>query len=713
MLGDSPYAAGQVMEKETYDDLSDDDKEQVAVLNFAAAGNYYYCREGYNIDASNYTDEDKGAVTSVNGVGVGTTYTASTSGGVPEGIVISEDNYENLVNNQVNFVFHGLAPTETSTLYVTSNSDIKDLSTERIITVVYQYDYVESDMDGMHITPYSERHVLNIHLQFKSGVPTIEDIPTPEIVLPGTSISIREPFVTPGAYEVTGGGWELFDDETDAESHINGVDYVPNTDPLYLYQNKNYMAYYAKTYLGKTYSNHVPVSVANYHDLKKVMEAKEHHYYIDHREVIDVDHVEPKIYINDYSGDATGSTNGLDLLKSLYDLSVLTGYADEDHDGLIDAGTFAGHKPLNGRVAAGEHLQFFLRSDIDHSTSSWTPIAETTCFEGVVHGDGHTITGLDHSLFGKLCGDVYNLGVTGTFTSAGVVDSGSGYVENCWVKTTGTPAPGVKAVFGDPTASGGIKQVVNCYYPNSNAYAAGKAIQMPDKAFYDGEVAYNLNGFYLYKRYNDNANPSAASNYTYWLPGEDEPQTGSYAANEDLCSSGYNGQLYVEDRFADGDFRYAAGTIPAEADERLYVDPADEEQTPHFYPIWPDDYLFFGQRLTYGHVDGRPHQDNPSAVTRSSGRIDLSESGNRVYRAPAYYGNKTMSSAYFNPYAVFAKSKNGDASTIAYKGMTAIDFTGSNGDVSQPCPPVCCRHQRSLGTEGWRGLHLQPRPSAG
>ena len=681
VLGDSPYAAGQVMEKETYDDLSDDDKEQVAVLNFAAAGNYYYCREGYNIDASNYTDEDKGAVTSVNGVGVGTTYTASTSGGVPEGIVISEDNYENLVNNQINFVFHGLAPTETSTLYVTSNSDIKDLSTERIITVVYQYDYVESDMEGMHITPYSERHVLNIHLQFKSGVPTIEDIPTPEIVLPGTSISIREPFVTPGAYEVTGGGWELFDDETDAESHINGVDYVPNTDPLYLYQNKNYMAYYAKTYLGKTYSNHVPVSVANYHDLKKVMEAKEHHYYIDHREVIDVDHVEPKIYINDYSGDATGSTNGLDLLKSLYDLSVLTGYADEDHDGLIDAGTFAGHKPLNGRVAAGEHLQFFLRSDIDHSTSSWTPIAETTCFEGVVHGDGHTITGLDHSLFGKLCGDVYNLGVTGTFTSAGVVDSGSGYVENCWVKTTGTPAPGVKAVFGDPTASGGIKQVVNCYYPNSNAYAAGKAIQMPDKAFYDGEVAYNLNGFYLYKRYNDNANPSAASNYTYWLPGEDEPQTGSYAANEDLCSSGYNGQLYVEDRFADGDFRYAAGTIPAEADERLYVDPADEEQTPHFYPIWPDDYLFFGQRLTYGHVDGRPHQDNPSAVTRSSGRIDQSESGNRVYRAPAYYGNKTMSSAYFNPYAVFAKSKNGDASTIAYKGMTAIDFTGSNGDV--------------------------------
>ena len=114
------------------------------------------------------------------------------------------------------------------------------------------------------------------------------------------------------------------------------------------------MAYYAKTYLGKTYSNHVQVSVANYHDLKKVMEAKEHHYYIDNEYVSR----DPKIYINDYSKDATGSKNGLDLLKNLYDLSLLTeSDVNIDEDGLITTvkdgsetpadSPFKGHKLLN------------------------------------------------------------------------------------------------------------------------------------------------------------------------------------------------------------------------------------------------------------------------------------------------------------------------------------------------------------------------------
>lgn len=41
-----------------------------------------------------------------------------------------------------------------------------------------------------------------------------------------------------------------------------------------------------------------------------------------------------------------------------------------------------------------------------------------------------------------------------------------------------------------------------------------------------------------------------------------------------------------------------------------------------------------------------------------------------------------MSMAHFNPKATFAQTKNGDASVVAYKNMTAIDFTGGNGDVS-------------------------------
>ena len=329
-------------------------------------------------------------------------------------------------------------------------------------------------------------------------------------------------------------------------------------DPLYWYQDGYYVAYYAKSYAGRTYSNFVPVSVANYHDLAEVMsdENKSHHMYIDHKNVKRA----PKIYIRDYSKDGE---NGLDLFKNLYDLSLRTTVASD--------GDLKGHATLNERVKGGNNLEFFLRTDIDHSAPSgspvrtWTPIASgenDPCFSGTLHGDGHTISGLapaegtTGSLFGRLCGSVYNLGVTGSFTGGGVADTGEGYVESCWVKTSGTPAKGVKAVFGNPTDAS-AEQTVNCYYPErNNGYTEGKAIRMPDKAFYTGEVAYDLNNFYLYKRYNDNARPDGTTTYKYWKAGEDAPLTGSYASNVALCSSGYidnkeKGIKYVEDRFAD------------------------------------------------------------------------------------------------------------------------------------------------------------------
>lgn len=718
VLGDTPYAAGQVISYETYSGFSDDDKLKVDELTFSATGTYYYCREGYTINTSLYSGEDDartGAVTDI----LGDTHTY-TSGAVPAGIVISETDYNNLENKQKDFAIHGLAPTETSTLYVPRNSDILDLSAEKIITVVYQYDYVESDADGKHITPVSERHILNIHLNFKSGIPTVEDIQAPEIVLPGTSVSMPEPYVTPGAYEITGSGWELFDDEGDAENHINGVEYHPSFDPLYLYQNKYYLSFYTKTYLGKTYSNYVPVRVANYHDLKKVMEAKEHHYYIDYPDLFRPGHIiEPKIYINDYSKDAEGSKNGLDLFKSLYDLSVLTGYTVDSETGLISSASFTGHKPLGSDVTAGNNLEFFLRSDIDHSGSSWTSIADVAgsdpCFAGTFHGDGHTLSGLDHSVFGHLCGDVYNLGVTGSFTSAGVADQGGGYVENCWINTTGTPNSGVYAVFGTPNASDKPKQIVNCYYQEregtnykSDPAEHGVATPKPQEAFYNGEVAYDLNGFYLYKRYSDKqAAPTdegvkAMEQYQYYVIDADNKlalqPVSYYTVNADnkYSSTGYlpsgyattyEVPMYVEDRFADGDFRYAAGTIPTEADIRTYTDPEDATNE-YFFPIWPDDYFFFGQKLTYGY-GAYAHQDVPSAVVREDGLLSQNEDANRVYRAPAYFRSKDMGVAHFNPTVYLAQKEKltdeqieaNETARKAYPGMTAIDFAGHNDNT--------------------------------
>ena len=702
-VGNTPFAVGESISATEYSSLSEDNQAFVTTLTLSDQSQYYYCREAYTIDGTNGNP--------VYNIANNTGYAKGTT--VPKGAVIEATStaegytgYNSLTNNQKNFTIHGIAPTEVSTLFVSRESDIFDLSTEKIITVIYEYNYEESDTNG-NTTPVSERHVVNIHVTFKSGVPTVEDIKAPQIVLPGDYVEMISPRITPGAYEVTGSGWELFESKDNAESHTNGVEYTPHADPLYYNQNGHYLAYYAKTYLGKTYSNHVPVSVANYHDLKKVVEAKEHHYYVDDPNV----KREPKIYINDYSQDETGSKNGLDLLKSLFDLSVLSN-PEVDTEGLIKSGTFQGHKPLGSRVAGAKNLEFFLRTDIDHSATSgsssepsgsssapsgsaaWTPIGETTCFEGTLHGDGHTISGLDHSLFGRLCGDVYNLGVSGTFTGAGIAESGDGYVENCWISTSSTEAKTAKPVFGEPTRveghEKGTVQIVNCYYQEDDAatnkytnHAAnsinGTPIRKDTHAFYSGEVAYDLNGFYLYKRYSDHTALSAlsgsATEYKYWQSGNTEPQTGHYGQDATLCSAGYG--KYVEDRFADGDFIYAGGSIPSNDDKRLYTYTVTDESgndkiVRDYYPVWPDDYLFFGQTLNYGYATSQAHQDVPSSYTAS----------NRVFRAPAYFRSSVMKAAHFNPSAVFAQADKNDNTKIAYKDMTAIDFTGSNGDVT-------------------------------
>jgi len=728
-LGSTPYAVGEVISSETYLSLPGTEREYVTALTTSKAEHQnvtlYYCRETYDGSVTAISSDD------ITGAGVGV-----VDGKVQKGTLILKSQYDALTNQQKNFTIHGVSPTETSTLYVARESDIYDLSKEKIITVIYQYDYDETDGSG-NVTPISERHVVNIHLSFRSGVPTVEDIDQPGIVLPGDFITLREPTVTPGAYEITGGGWELFETQRDAESHSNGIDYDPNFDPLYWYQDGQYVAYYAKSYLGRTYSNAVPVAVANYHDLADVMsdDNKAHHMYIDNANV----KRDPKIYINDYS--ASGK-NGLDLFKNLYDLSVLDGSPVDGYtfsDGKITATTGAANAALEG---AERNLEFFLRTDIDHGPTTepnpsydstdpssspsitvnhpWTPIGtDDQCFEGTLHGDGHTIIGLDNSLFRNLCGEVYNLGVTGSFTGAGVVDTGSGYVESCWVKSSATSLPDgdskVNAVFGTPTAAtvdgeGNTilsYQVVNSYFcdGNKNLYNTettdgittsgtavhGLATAMPDRAFYNGELAYDLNNFYLYKRY---TNKTGTVNDTekkgrYFTIGSDNTLTlqpyMTYASNPDLCSTGYNGIKYVEDRFADGDFRYAAGAIPSSEDERYYEDTTVDAETSEvkvehtgFYPIWPDDYIFFGQKLTYGYSPTYAHQEVPTAVVRDDGRLSLDPDANRVYRAPAYYRSKEMSVAHFNPTAYLAQTKKDDASIKAYPGMTAIDFNGHN-----------------------------------
>lgn len=640
-----PYGKGQVIEDA---DVYNYNTDKVDKVPFASEGEQYYCYEAYD--------------------------------GVAKGTVKSPAEYSALTNDQKYFIIQGKEPTGTTTLYVSSESDFYDVTKEKVITVVYQYTYYE-DEDGGGIKQTNELHVVNIHLQLESGLPRIGVLNPPATVLPGYTVALKAPQVDPGLYEPIGNGWEIFTDQDDAEHHRNGLPFDNGNTPVYWYQNeKVWVSFFSKNYLGKTYSNPVPIKVANYHDLDAVMKDKDHHLYVDYEAIRPA-----KIYIDGRTCESDANKNELDLLKDFFDLSTTTG---------VD-----GHAPLDSRVSGCANLEFILKSNMSPKAYStkWTPIGnETKCFSGNFHGDGHYISGLDNSLFGKLCGSVYNLGVMGSFTSAGVADSGDGYVENCWVKsdkTTGFP-DGVRAVFGKPSTDGN-KQIVNCYYLDTNAYKVtsdethGIARPMSKEAFYNGTVAYNLNGFYLYKRYNDHSG-ATGTDYQYYTINSDKslsaPTTGHYGSNISYCSSGYNGEKYVEDRFADGDFRYAGGTIPETAEERAYTNTTDNKT--YYYPIWPDDYIYFGQMLTYGWNEARPHEEVPSPIVKSGNRLLDTDLSNRLYRAPAYYGSKTMSVAHFNPsvnLVAHSKPKNAADTDLhpAYPGMTAIDFAGHNDAAYQ------------------------------
>ena len=606
------YPAGSSIEEYIYNSLTSEQKDKVEVFeenHFAEIGTVYFCIESYlaaDIDG-NYKK-----LTTVN-----------------LGEVIDKDTYDNLPNYQGGlFTISGNTPVEKSTLYVPRASDILSLSQDRVVTLVFKYTFKEQDASGGGYEKFAEKHILNIHVKFKSGEPTIGSLTPPTAVLPNSTVGLSVPTVTPGAYEVIGGGWEIYETPEDAEKHRNGVVFKNNATPMYWYQNGYLVAYYAKSHLGRTYSNPVPLTIANYHRLGEVMShvvnGKHEYMYIDHKNV----DRNSKIYLDSAAyvstSIAAGSllTNDLDYLKKLYDASL-----DENE--------------LDGRVRACDNLEFILRSDIapKEYADNWTSIGTVgNCFSGSFHGNGYTISGLSNSLFGYLCDSVYNVGVMGSFTGAGIADNGGskGYAENCWVYTNTKEALTMPAVIGQ----GG--SIVNSYYRADNEFVGNNGATVKTQAeFEKGDVAYLLNGFYLDKRYRNN-NADAA----------DDALTG-----------------YVERYYKDGDFIYAAGKIVKETDARY-----DEEQG-YYVANYPHDYIYFGQKLTY---EEATHNSLPVRVIKvmEDGVEHVARNGNRVYRAPAYYLSDDIDKIYFNAEAYFAerwKDMN-----LPVRPTTAIDFTGFN-----------------------------------
>ena len=163
-----PYGKGQVIEDV---DVYDKNISKVDRVLFSSAGEQYYCYENY-------------------------TNASGTS--ISKSQILSPVDYGNLTNDQKYFIIQGKEPTGTTTLYVSSESDINDVTKEKIITVVYQYTYYENE-DGGGIKQANELHVVNIHLQLESGVPKIGVLNPPATVLPGYTVGLKAPTVDPGS----------------------------------------------------------------------------------------------------------------------------------------------------------------------------------------------------------------------------------------------------------------------------------------------------------------------------------------------------------------------------------------------------------------------------------------------------------------------------------------------------------------------------------
>ncbi len=767
-MGGNLYRAGSALAKADYDKLKATASSKIDVLTIPTtsvvesdANSLFYCITPYKVGEKNgYVGlGDSPSFTSVGYNGnAGIEYKKDSE--VPRGTVIHKADLDAMANYQKDFSLTGKSPMEEVTLYVPANANINDLLEDRYVTAIFDYQYSELADDGYSYETYSEKHIINVRVKFMYGQPKIGPLNAPELILPKETITMAVPAIEEGAFPIISAGWKIFPTLEDAISHTNGAPFENGRQPLYWYQNDYYIEYYASTVMGPTYSAPEQLHVANYHRLSEVLNDA-NHLFIDHH---DVDR-NPKIYIDNRTFNIKGqeavpAATGKNELEALQELFALTN---------SEFGTIGGRiQDANEKIILQNHgrdlngcngLDFFIQSDVEE-TKTWTPIGDgsSICFNGNVHGNGHAISGLDNSLFNSLCGSVYNLGIMGTFTTSGLALSGSGRAENCWVWSTGTPSSDTKAVMGSIDATENKPTVVNCYYPETMTSETSKFVEgtgvvaRPVADFLNGQVAYDLNRFYLEARYlqgsndatgtvenliikrlpdgtiektelldehnqpviEDGENVMVPRQYAIKYLAADAPYQGYYMAapasiEEDPTPLYYG---YVERLYEDGDFRYADGLKPKTADMR-------EVATNDWLPIFPDDYIFFGQKLSYK-LYSYDHDLHPMAAVKEKSVevnkvVDNSKNGlltsnpvttNRIYRAPAYFrDSKYGKSAIFNSTAAFRRDINVEkiaepatpeeeveipenvipwdgfmtvGTYYPHKDMTSVDFTGAN-----------------------------------
>ena len=293
----------------------------------------------------------------------------------------------------------------------------------------------------------------------------------------------------------------------------------------------------------------------------------------------------------------------------------------------------------------GANAQFVLQDNLD-LTATPKNGAYISEFAGILHGNGHIINGVgsDNALFGKVTGNIYNLGLSSGRLS-GTTD------EN--VK------PNYHCCF--EYAPNGNNSMPVVYRWDGSAY---KGYKRDD--FRLGRVAYDLNGYYLLAR---NKADKDVLKYVadYYANGDYQ-----YACRTDAITGKNTGITYLRigklsdiPNYEQVETRHDK-THPADAPRLVTEDGAS-----HYVPLFNDnkngtelmnDYLFWGQSL----------QSEPENLPSEIASHQLSFMSNRVYRTAAYYGSTALDAFHYNAYSQGSSSMN---TYVHDSKTTAIDFT--------------------------------------
>ena len=301
----------------------------------------------------------------------------------------------------------------------------------------------------------------------------------------------------------------------------------------------------------------------------------------------------------------------------------------------------------NGSTAPryGANAQFVLQDNIDLTATPKNGVYISE-FAGILHGNGHIINGVgsDNALFGKVTGNIYNLGLSSGRLS-GTTD------EN--VK------PNYHCCFEYAPSGSGSTPVV--YRWDGSAY---KGYTRDD--FRLGRVAYDLNGYYLLRR---NKADKDVLKYVadYYANGDYQ-----YACRTDAITGKNTGITYLRigklsdiPNYEQVETRHDK-THPTDAPRLVTEDGAS-----HYVPLFNDnkngtermnDYLFWGQSL----------QSEPENLPNEIASHQLSFMSNRVYRTAAYYGSTALDAFHYNAYSQGSSSMN---TYVHDSKTTAIDFT--------------------------------------